>query len=87
MPVRASTPVRNLPAFNGESTPAERLAACKAYLTAESERIHQRHKAGDSGLKVAQAQAAKIDRLLQQLSSPPWNPGGKKTASRPPPSA
>ncbi|MEO6995827.1 MAG: DUF294 nucleotidyltransferase-like domain-containing protein, partial [Lacunisphaera sp.] len=49
------------------STAAQRLAACKEYLTAESERIKQRHQAGDSGLKVAQAQAAKIDRLLQQL--------------------
>jgi [protein-PII] uridylyltransferase len=49
------------------SSPAERLASCKAYLAAESDRILAKHQAGDSGLKVAQAIAAKIDRLLQPL--------------------
>jgi len=64
---RAPTSARNHPDFTAESTPAQRLTACKAFLATESERIRQRHKAGDTGLKVAQAQAAKIDHLLQQL--------------------
>jgi [protein-PII] uridylyltransferase len=67
MTVRASPSARTSLDFTAESTPAQRLAACKAYLTTESERIRLRHRAGDSGLKVAQAQAAKIDHLLKQL--------------------
>jgi [protein-PII] uridylyltransferase len=67
MTVRTAPSARNLPAFTSESTAAERLAACKAYLTAESERIFQRHRAGESGLKIAQACAFKIDRLLKRL--------------------
>jgi len=67
MPGRASKSVRNHPAFTSESSPAERLAACKAYLQAESERIRQKHHDGETGLKVAQALAAMIDRLLRPL--------------------
>ena len=64
---RSSPPARLLLDFTAESTPAQRLATCKSYLAAESERIQQRHRAGDSGLKVAQTQAAKIDHLLKRL--------------------
>ena len=53
--------------FTAGSSAAQRLAACKTYLAAESERIRQRHRAGDSGRVVAQAQAAKIDHLLKLL--------------------
>src|ERR1700709_696522 len=67
MTVRPSAAARITLDFTAESTPAQRLAACKTFLAAESERIQQRHRAGDSGLKVAQAQAAKIDHLLKQF--------------------
>lgn len=67
MPARATSSPRLQPAFPGGSSVAERLAACKAYLAAESERIHQRHKAGETGLKIAQALASRMDRLLQPL--------------------
>jgi [protein-PII] uridylyltransferase len=64
---RAKPTARLLPAFTSDSLPAERLSACKAYLAAESERIHQRHRAGEPGHKIAQALARRIDRLLQPL--------------------
>jgi [protein-PII] uridylyltransferase len=64
---RAQSSARLLPAFTSESSAAERLAACKAYLAAESERIHQRHRAGEPGHKIAQALAGRMDRLLQPL--------------------
>src|SRR5258708_33048647 len=55
------------PAFTGESPPAARLAACKDFLAAESGRIRQRHRAGESGQKIVSAIAAMIDRLLHPL--------------------
>lgn len=64
---RAQPSARLLPAFTSASSAAERLAACKAYLTSESERIHQRHRAGEPGHKIAQALAGRMDRLLQPL--------------------
>jgi [protein-PII] uridylyltransferase len=64
---RATASVPLPPAFTSESSPAQRLAACKAYLAAESERIRQGHQSGDSGLAVAGALAARMDRLLQPL--------------------
>ena len=67
MPVRPARSARNRPAFTSESSPAERLAACKAYLATESERIRQRHQNGEPGQKVVQALAAMIDRLLRPL--------------------
>jgi [protein-PII] uridylyltransferase len=67
MTVRPTSSARNHPDFTVESTATERLAACKAYLTAEGDRIHARHKAGETGLKIAQARATMIDRLMQQL--------------------
>ena len=64
---RATPTARLQPAFTSESPAAERLAACKAYLAAESERIYQRHRAGDPGHKIAHALANRMDRLLQPL--------------------
>ena len=55
------------PAFSSDSSPADRLAACKAYLNAENARIHELHRAGESGRNVVAAIAGKIDRLLQPL--------------------
>src|SRR5258708_24429486 len=55
------------PAYTGDSPPAARLAACKDFLAAESGRIRQRHRAGESGQKIVSAIAAMIDRLLHPL--------------------
>jgi [protein-PII] uridylyltransferase len=55
------------PAFTSDSSPADRLAACKAYLRDENARIHQMHRDGASGSAVVAANAAAIDRLLQPL--------------------
>ncbi len=67
MSARATIPVRLQPEFTEQSSVPERLAACKAYLTAESERIQERHRVGDSGSKVTHALASRMDRLLQPL--------------------
>jgi len=67
MPARAASPVRNQPVFTSTSTPAQRLAACKTWLLAETERIQLKHKAGEPGQKIVQAIAAKTDHLLQPL--------------------
>ncbi|MBL9214242.1 MAG: [protein-PII] uridylyltransferase [Opitutaceae bacterium] len=67
MTVRTATSAKNTPAFTQESSAAERLTACKAYLQAESERIQLKHAAGEAGHKVAHALAGRIDRLLQPL--------------------
>ncbi len=64
---RAPTTALPVPAFTSSSSPAERLAACKAYLAAEAERIQQRHQAGASGLEISEALAGRMDRLLQPL--------------------
>ncbi|MSU47393.1 MAG: [protein-PII] uridylyltransferase [Lacunisphaera sp.] len=57
------------PSFTSASSPAARLAACKEYLAAESERIRQKHRAGEPGQNIVQAIAGMIDRLLQPLFS------------------
>ncbi|WP_438482461.1 [protein-PII] uridylyltransferase [Oleiharenicola lentus] len=67
MTVRKAKPAPNRPAFSHESTSAERLAACKAYLQAEADRIQKKHEAGEPGQKIAQALALRMDRLLQPL--------------------
>jgi [protein-PII] uridylyltransferase len=64
---RASSPTLRQPAFTNDSSPAERLAACKAYLHTESTRIHQRHDDGEPGQKVVQALAVMTDRLIHPL--------------------
>lgn len=64
---RASSPARNQPAFTIDSPPAERLAACKAYLQAESARIRQLHQDREPGQKIVHALAVMIDRLLRPL--------------------
>ena len=55
------------PAFTSDSSPADRLAACRAYLLNESTRIQQMHRAGASGREVVAAIAGEMDRLLQPL--------------------
>ena len=67
MPTKPAKTIRNRPAFTAESTPAERLAACKAYLSAEADRIRAKHEAGELGQKIALALALRMDRLLQPL--------------------
>ena len=67
MSVRPKASARPQLAFASDSSAAERLAACRAFLEAESDRIRQRHRDGESGLKVAEALAGRIDQLLQPL--------------------
>ncbi len=67
MPGRPPRPVRHLPAFTSDSSPAERLDACKAYLQAESDRIRARHEDREPGQKVILALSVMIDRLLRPL--------------------
>jgi|UniRef100_UPI00404B30A9 [protein-PII] uridylyltransferase len=50
-----------------DAPPADRLAACKAFLKARSEEIRAQHAAGATGLAVTQARSDVIDQLLQQL--------------------
>ncbi|MEO7598846.1 MAG: DUF294 nucleotidyltransferase-like domain-containing protein, partial [Opitutus sp.] len=57
----------DLLAFTDTASPADRLAACKAYLQAEMAALRARHAAGASGLEVARGRAAFMDRMLQQL--------------------
>lgn len=64
---RAPSPAHNLPAFTSDSPPAERLAACRAYLEAESARIRQLHQDGEPGQKIVHALAVMTDRLLRPL--------------------
>ncbi|MBI2815158.1 MAG: [protein-PII] uridylyltransferase [Opitutae bacterium] len=67
MPPRASTSASQQPVFTDDSSVAERLAACKAYLAAESKRIQHLHNSGATGVEIAHALAARMDRLLQPL--------------------
>ncbi len=53
--------------FPDTSAPAERLAAFKAYLQAETSVLLARHRAGASGLEIAHGRAAFTDRLLGHL--------------------
>ena len=54
-------------AFPENAAPAERLAACKAYLQAQSAALRARHAAGASGLEIAHERAATLDRMLIRL--------------------
>ncbi|ACB75288.1 [protein-PII] uridylyltransferase [Opitutus terrae] len=54
-------------AFTGAATRAERLAACKTYLANERHLLHERHKAGASGLEIVHAWSATIDHMLLRL--------------------
>ncbi|HYP15943.1 MAG TPA: [protein-PII] uridylyltransferase, partial [Opitutus sp.] len=54
-------------AFPDHATPAERLAACKAYLQTQGALLRTRHAAGASGLEIAHERAAAIDRMLERL--------------------
>ncbi|MEO6004756.1 MAG: [protein-PII] uridylyltransferase [Opitutus sp.] len=66
MSVPLASPV-DLLAFSDNTAPAERLAACKAYLLAEMTALRARHAAGGSGLEVARARATFMDRMLREL--------------------
>ncbi len=59
----SSTPLT----FPENAAPAERLAACKSYLQAETAALRARHSAGGSGLEIARQRAATIDRMLVLL--------------------
>lgn len=48
-------------------TPAERVAACRDFLSTEQARIRTLHARGASGRVVAQALADEVDRLLKAL--------------------
>lgn len=67
MSARPAPSTRILPMFTSESSAAKRLAACKAYLQAEGERIKLKHREGEPGHKIARALSDRIDRLLQLL--------------------
>ncbi len=53
--------------FRGEVPVAKRLHAAKRFLRLEGEMIRMRHKAGDSGIRVALARATMFDVLLTHL--------------------
>jgi len=53
--------------FEGETSAAKRLAACKTFLRLENAMIRMRHEAAESGQKIARAHAAMIDALLERL--------------------
>ncbi|HVU24500.1 MAG TPA: [protein-PII] uridylyltransferase [Opitutus sp.] len=57
----------DLLAFPAGATPAERLAACKAYLKAEWAALRARHSAGASGLEIVAMRAGSMDRMLVRL--------------------
>ncbi len=67
MSVPSSASVRHQPVFTAETPAPARLAACRAYLDAEGERIRQLHQAGVPGRKVAEALADRMDGLLVPL--------------------
>lgn len=54
-------------AFPDNASPAERLAACKAYLQAHGAELRARHQAGASGLEIAHERSATLDRMLIRL--------------------
>lgn len=55
------------PIIPDHAAPAERLAACKTYLQAETAALHARHTAGAPGLEIVRARAAFMDRMVREL--------------------
>lgn len=53
--------------FAPDSVAATRVQSAKDYLAAENEGLLQRHRSGDSGVRVAATRAATIDTLLECL--------------------
>lgn len=54
-------------AFSADTTPAHRLAACKAYLKTEWTAWRALHTEGGSGLEVTAARSASMDRMIRRL--------------------
>lgn len=67
MAAPASTPESSNLILSTECSDANRLTACKDYLTAESKRLKATHDAGATGRTVAHQRAAIIDCMLQRL--------------------
>jgi [protein-PII] uridylyltransferase len=86
MSVSPANPAAPL-AFPENAKPAERLAACKAFLQAETAALRARHVAGASGLEIARARAAFIDRLLVTLFDDAMNRHGMVDGKPPAPVA
>lgn len=63
VPPVASELARLIPGLSA----ADRLAACKAYLQAESATLRARHDAGASGLDLVHERAATMDAMLRRL--------------------
>ena len=53
--------------FSAKLTPAQRLAACKRFLSLENAMIRRDHRKGYSGLKIAKAKSALLDALIKAL--------------------
>jgi [protein-PII] uridylyltransferase len=53
--------------FDPKTNKAKRLSICKKFMRLESEMIIMRHRAGDSGIKVARMRSKLIDSLLSGL--------------------
>ncbi|MFZ5493958.1 MAG: [protein-PII] uridylyltransferase [Verrucomicrobiota bacterium] len=67
MPVPSALSPRNQPVFTADTPAAARLAACRAYLDEEGERVRRLHRSGAPGRKVAAALADRMDGLLVPL--------------------
>jgi len=54
-------------AFSGQTSAADRLAACKLFLKDEMAALRARHDAGESGLEIVHGRAEIIDAMLARL--------------------
>ena len=55
------------PAFEGQLSPAERIALYKRFLKTEEHRIQLHHRSGAGGLEVARARSALIDTVITSI--------------------
>jgi [protein-PII] uridylyltransferase len=53
--------------FGGETSKSKRLALYKRFLKLETEMMHRRHRAGESGLRIVNLRSQIIDVLLEHL--------------------
>ncbi|HEX9786355.1 MAG TPA: [protein-PII] uridylyltransferase [Opitutaceae bacterium] len=70
MSTRTAIHARQKLAFTASDSVSKRLAASKKFLRLEGEMIRMRHRAGESGLRIAQARSNLIDVLLHWLIAP-----------------